>query len=275
MLAFDSGSFFIPACETWKREAAAGGHPEYLGDLLRIRTLVPARNPLKHPFEILAYFGLDAAPHRVGERVWEYVEDIRRQVFTEMLALTCEEYRLDWSREDGAFCLWYRHRDCRRDATRELQFVRQHTLDLFPGTEIRNSGIHGFGLFATREVEAGRRLALLDGQVIRYDTYERLRAWMAPGLGRLRTHFFMEWNALDQEHLLVRPFRTTYSFINHSDHPNLELRRTAGQPELELAAIREIQTGEEFVLDYRQESLPRGYFETPGAAYLRPGSPHA
>ena len=260
VLPFDSSSLFIPACERWKREALAISNQEYLGDMLRIHTLLEsARNPKT----ILRYFGLQGDLSQ--DRAFDLVGDIQMQVFTEMLAITGEEYRIDWSRQDGAFCLWYRHRDHRRDATRDLHFVQTHTKALFDGAEIRNSPLHGFGLFALREWKAGDVLcARLDGQVLSHDEYELLQSRLAPGLGRMRGFFFMEWNALPNDKLLARPFRTTYSYINHSVQPNLAVK------DLSLVAVRDIHAEEEFTLDYRLEPLPRGYFETPYSGYLTP-----
>ncbi|WP_031574871.1 SET domain-containing protein-lysine N-methyltransferase [Acidithiobacillus thiooxidans] len=262
-LPFDSGTLFIPTCERWKKEAITSIEQEYLGDMLRIHTIAHHDSLLF----ILRYFGLD--PVADADRAFDLIGDIQMQVYEEMLALTGEEYRLDWSRHDGAFCLWYRDRNHCRDATRDLMFVRTHTRPLFPDAEIRNSPVHGFGLFSLRHWSAGETLCnRLDGQVLSYDEYEQLRLLMAPMLGRVRNFFFMEWNALPGGRLLSRPFRTTYSYINHSEKPNLQLSLL--DERLSLVAIRDVRPGDEFTLDYRLESLPRGYFDTPSSGYLTP-----
>ncbi len=107
MLPFDTSTLFIPKAYHWRNEAKEDNQAEIMGDMLRIRTIVPNKG-MKTPFLILQYFGVPANPQKVGERIWEIVEDIRMQVFHEMLALTGEEYHLDWSRRDRSFCLWYR-----------------------------------------------------------------------------------------------------------------------------------------------------------------------
>jgi hypothetical protein len=264
-LPFDSGALFIPACERWKKDAAVAPLPEYLGDMLRIHTIAPDGRSLT---SILRYFGL--SPDGLSQdRLFDKIGDIQLQVFEEMLALTGEEYRVDWSRRDRAFCLWYRDRDHRRDATRDLLFVRNHTKPLFEGAEIRNSPVHGFGLFALREWFAGEvPCNRLDGQVLSHDEYEQLQLRMAPALGRMRHFFFMEWNALPGDMLLARPFRTYYSFINHSPEPNLKVASDDGF--LSLVVTRNIRKDEEFTLDYRLEPLPRGYFDKPYSGYLNP-----
>jgi len=272
---FDSGVLFIPACERWKSEAVNDPDQECLGDMLRIRTLTRKGQA---PAAILHYFGLQPvglANAADDDRSFDRIGDIQLQVFEEMLALTGEEYRLDWSRRDGAFCLWYRDRDHRRDATRDLLFVRTNAKALFGGAEIRNSPVHGFGLFALRKWSAGEvPCGRLDGQVLSHDEYEQLQLRMAPALGRMRHFFFMEWNALPDDMLLARPFRTFYSFINHSPNPNLKVSFDGLAPCmgncLSLIILRDIQPDEEFTLDYRLEPLPRGYFETPYSGYLTP-----
>jgi len=147
--------------------------------------------------------------------------------------------------------------------------VRNNTKSLFDGAEIRNSPVHGFGLFALRKWSAGEvPCNRLDGQILSYDEYEQLQLRLAPALGRLRHFFFTEWNALPGDMLLARPFRTYYSYINHSPEPNLKIASDDGR--LSLVVIRDIGKDEEFTLDYRLEPLPRGYFETPYSGYLTP-----
>jgi len=263
----DVTTIFLPIALQWRDYAIANPEAEVMGDMVRIQTLVPHRG-LATPFHILRYFGYNGTPGQVGEFVWEMVEDIRMEVFRQMLALTGEEYRLDWSRIDKAFCLWYRHRAHQRDATRSLHFVRSHTVQNIPHTEIRDSSVHGFGLFAIQTIPQGQVLAVLDGQIMSFDEYELLRVNLGRGLGRLRLHFFMEWNALDGDRLLVRPLRTAYSYINHSTNPNIEAEIM--ERSVTIRAIRQIEPDQELLLDYRKEPLPRGYFENPESVYLKP-----
>ena len=266
-LPFDSGNFFVPACERWKQEALNDQGSEYLGDMLRIRTLVQDG---RSPQAILRFFGLPDHGH--PDRLFDVVGDVQLQVFTEMLALTGEEYRIDWSRRDGSFCLWYRDRDHRRDATRDLLFVRANTKVLSAGAEIRNSPVHGFGLFAVKNWYINDVFVEnLGGQVLSHDEYELLQARLAPGLGRMRRFFFMEWNALPGDRLLARPFRTQYSYINHSTEPNVRIEPLPCGG-LSLVISRDIEPGGEFFLDYRLEPLPRGYFESPYSGYLVPAA---
>lgn len=137
--------------------------------------------------------------------------------------------------------------------------MHSQIIDNIAPARILPSPIHGFGLFASEPILAGALLAELDGQLVPWAVYAAARD--------MGSDAFNEWNALSPETLLVRPFRTKYSFINHSRTPNCAvLPGPSGFPRvLALAAIPE---GAELVLDYRQEPLPPEYFSNPANAYL-------
>lgn len=256
---------FYPSCVRWM-ESAVQQHPqEYLGDLVRVRTLIQGRHHVGDIFQLFASECPDSAADR-----FRLLQQFRQQTFLDLLLETQSEYRLDWSREDDSFCLWYRHRDSRRDITRDLAFVRHTTLPLFPGTVIRNSTVHGFGLFTVVPHPAGEWLGdPLPGQILTLDEYDLLRVHLSHHLGRLRHFFFTEWNALSDERFLVRSLRTSYSYINHAASPNLELIRGTGDA-LRLRTFQAIPANTELTLDYRNEPLPLNYFEHPRSCYLIP-----
>ena len=116
---------------------------------------------------------------------------------------------------------------------------------------IKPSNIHGLGLFSTNDIPAGTELGVLDGQVIPEALHRKL-------------NLTLEWNAIAPETLLVRPYRTKYSYINHQRSPNLVLR---GFPP-KVVALCDILHGEELSLDYRKEHLSEEYIETKGKLYL-------
>ena len=94
-------------------------------------------------------------------------------------------------------------------------------------------------------------LGTLDGQVI-------------PEVLNNKLALAFEWNALEEDTLLVRPYRTKYSYINHQRTPNLIL---VGYP-IVVTALQDIPKGTELTLDYRKEKLSTNYIETKGKYYL-------
>lgn len=122
------------------------------------------------------------------------------------------------------------------------------------GTQIRPSTIHGMGLFATSDLDAGLLLCTLDGQIVEWDLYKQ-----NPSV--------LEWNSLDGVRLLLRPVRTKYSYINHSRVPNCEVVGLSGD-RVCVRTTRAIKTSEELLLDYRKETLPAEYLSGHGATYL-------
>jgi hypothetical protein len=143
--------------------------------------------------------------------------------------------------------------------------IPQAIIDNICCSEIRPSSIHGLGLFATTSIPAGTILGVLDGQVMSWDDYDRIVDSHAADVPEdARSYFFMEWNALSEDTLLVRPFRTKYSYINHSRTPNLRLARHP----LRVVTLRDVNEGEELLLDYRDEPLRKEYLDGHGRSFL-------
>lgn len=136
-------------------------------------------------------------------------------------------------------------------------------IDNVSPTYIDDSDIHGLGLFAAESLERGTVLGTLDGQVMSWDRYCSVRAALSLPPDA-KEYLFLEWNALAPDTLLVRAFRTKYSYINHARQPNVELR---SRP-LEVVALRDIAQGEELLLDYRKEPLNEEYLAGHGSTYL-------
>ena len=125
-------------------------------------------------------------------------------------------------------------------------------LNNIPNTTISKSTIHGFGLFADSDLEEGREICQLDGQRIPWTVYSKKKG------------FAGEWNATTGDILVVRPFRTKYFYINHNRKSNL---RVLENP-LRIVTLQAIHTGEELLLDYRNEPLPKEYMKVHGSTYL-------
>ena len=125
------------------------------------------------------------------------------------------------------------------------------TIDNLKKSEIAKSPIHGNGLFSVERIPKGEILGYLDGQEVSWEIYKKYQ-------------LCSEWNAITDTILLVRSYRTKYSYINHSRTPNLSLHYNP----LRVVAKRDILPGEELTLDYRQEPLPQEYLEGHGKTYL-------
>lgn len=135
----------------------------------------------------------------------------------------------------------------------ELRRINERIIDNIRNTYIDISSIHGFGLFAKKPIQAGAILCELDGQKMDWAHYEKLRKTI--NLGEYQDYIFMEWNALDPKTLLVRAFRTKYSYINHSKSPNVEVKYDPTRIEV----IKNIDEHEEIVIDYSKEPLNEEY----------------
>jgi SET domain-containing protein len=124
-------------------------------------------------------------------------------------------------------------------------------IDNIKDTEIRKSNIHGWGLYSLTNIAINTVLCELDGQIVPYSTYSE-------------NEKTLEWNALENDMLMVRPYRTKYSFINHSRTPNAKI---AYKP-IRVICIKSIDKGEEITIDYRMEALPEKYLQEHGKTYL-------
>jgi len=126
---------------------------------------------------------------------------------------------------------------------------RYETLKL----KIRDSRLHGKGVFTEYLIKKDEVIVELDGDII--STEE---------LGDGSLYPSGEWNAIGDDLYLVRGDRTIYGFINHSRNPNAEISFA----DYKIRALRDIEIGEEITIDYRRESLSEAYLKGHGATYL-------
>jgi hypothetical protein len=126
---------------------------------------------------------------------------------------------------------------------------------------ILESPLHGFGLWANRPIEAGEVLCILDGQLMNYDEFDALTS-------HRQDLPYIEWNAIGGDRILVRMFRTKYSYINHSRTPNCRVFQGEDGFIYVLALNERIKQGTELTLDYRSEPLPEKYIAGHGGSYL-------
>ena len=108
-----------------------------------------------------------------------------------------------------------------------------------PKTEVRESKIHGRGLFATAEIAKDEIVAVKGGHIINGKT---LREQVTPHLGPVEIQ-------IDQD-LFIAPVteeerEDSMLYSNHSCNPNLGMRG-----EITFVAMRDIRAGEELTHDW-------------------------
>lgn len=147
----------------------------------------------------------------------------------------------------------------------DYHFIKENTINNIKQGYIAPSKIDGFGLFARNNIDKGDILCIFDGQIMSWEKYYEIQENVSPYIKiPYDKYIFMEWNALDEETLLVRPFRTKYSYINHARKPNVEIEKYP----LRLIAIEDIVKDTEITLDYRKEPLNDEYIKKHGFSYL-------
>lgn len=150
------------------------------------------------------------------------------------------------------------------DITEDINFVKKVVVDNISFSYIDKSNVHGFGLFSDKDIHSKTILGNLDGQIMNWNNYDELSDYLKNSLGKYKNYILMEWNALDTKTLLVRPFRTKYSYINHSCEPNVEIKYNP----IRIETIKNIEKGEEFLLNYKKEPLKDDYLNGYGKTYL-------
>jgi hypothetical protein len=133
-----------------------------------------------------------------------------------------------------------------------LEHPIKSVLETIHGVEVRASGLHGLGLFTTRDRAAGEVLTMLDGQCVPHnDDMELLATY--------------EWNAVSATEIQLRPMWTLYGYINHARPANLTVRLTGAL----LCARVPVAAGTELTLDYTEHGFPQIYLDDPRGGYLR------
>jgi uncharacterized protein len=110
---------------------------------------------------------------------------------------------------------------------------------LSPKTEVRESKIHGRGLFATADIAKDEIVAVKGGHIVNRKT---LREKVTPHLGPVEIQI--------DEDLFIAPVTEkeregSMLYSNHSCNPNLGMRG-----EITFVAMRDIRTGEELTHDW-------------------------
>ena len=110
-------------------------------------------------------------------------------------------------------------------------------------TQVRESGIHGKGVYAIRPIKAGEMVLEYKGEIITWKKAQRIH----PHDPDQPNHTF--YFHLDDGHVIDAKHRgNSARWINHSCEPNLEANQDGYR--VFLTALRNIKIGEELSYDY-------------------------
>lgn len=110
-------------------------------------------------------------------------------------------------------------------------------------TQVRESGIHGKGVFAVRPIKAGDKVLEYKGKII---TWRKAQALHPHDPSQPNHTFYFH---LDDGHVIdAKQNGNTARWINHSCEPNLEAEQEGMR--VFLRALRDIEAGEELFYDY-------------------------
>ena len=125
-------------------------------------------------------------------------------------------------------------------------------LQTIPDARRGPSPLQGLGMFSSRPRAAGELVCVLDGQVVDSRKYPEIM-------------HALEWNALSERLLLVRPLRTSYGYVNHARSPNLVIEPDGRT----MRVVRAIAADEELTLDYLAPPVPPAYLDSEEGRRLR------
>ena len=110
-------------------------------------------------------------------------------------------------------------------------------------TQVRDSGIHGKGVYAVRPIQAGERVLEYKGEIITWE--EALERHPHDPDQPNHTFYFH----LDDGHVIDGKYLgNSAKWINHACEPNLEAEQIGSR--VFLAALHDISPGEELFFDY-------------------------
>ena len=76
-------------------------------------------------------------------------------------------------------------------------------------TVVIESPVHGFGLYAIKNIPKDTLLCKINGQIISHEDYVKFQSTA------LSKDIFIEKSKILEDKYMAMPFRTSYSFINH------------------------------------------------------------
>lgn len=107
-----------------------------------------------------------------------------------------------------------------------------------PKTEVRESAIHGKGLFARDAIAAGEIVAVKGGAVLTANEWAELEPTLGPAEIQIAEDLFVAPTSLDERD-------ASMLYTNHSCEPNIGL-----QGQIAFVAMRDIEPGEELTHDW-------------------------
>ena len=107
-----------------------------------------------------------------------------------------------------------------------------------PKTEVRNSPIHGKGLFANAAISCGEVVAVKGGYVLPSSTWKELEGQLGPAEIQIAEDLFVAPVGQDERD-------GSMLYINHSCDPNCAI-----QGQIVFVAMRDIEAGEELSHDW-------------------------
>jgi SET domain-containing protein len=107
-----------------------------------------------------------------------------------------------------------------------------------PKTEVKESAIHGRGLFARAPIAAGEIVAIKGGYVLERQEWSRLARELGPAEIQIADEFVIAPGRSDERDGAML-------YTNHSCDPNIAI-----QGQIVLVAMREISAGEELTHDW-------------------------
>ncbi len=122
---------------------------------------------------------------------------------------------------------------------------KPRVIENIANTVILESSIHGFGLFTTKEIPKDTLLCSLTGQIVSKRELDQL-------MREYPRDLFIEKVHLSLDRIMLIPFRTSYSYINHSDTTEM-LRISYGFNEVLVYAARDIPYNTEITSRYDLE----------------------
>ena len=83
------------------------------------------------------------------------------------------------------------------DVTTNIEFMRKFTVDNISFSSIKESNIHGFGLFATNNIIKSTIIGNLDGQVMNWDFYDNVVNELKESSGRFKNYILSLLSKID------------------------------------------------------------------------------